>query len=113
MYPLAGILLLTGGCFSLAGYITKRFPPKKINHLYGYRTKTSMRNQAVWDFAKRYSASEMINLGIYLLILAGFAWLAEVQFKGDIFVAIGLTVIFPLVMLFQIETELKKRFPKE
>ena len=113
MYPLAGILLLTGGCFSLAGYITKRFPPKKINHLYGYRTKTSMRNQEVWDFAQRYSASEMIKLGIIMLILAGFAWFAEVQFKGDIFVAIGLTVIFPLVMLFQIETELKKRFPKE
>ena len=113
MYPLAGILLLTGGCFSLAGYITKRFPPKKINHLYGYRTKTSMRNHEVWDFAQRYSASEMIKLGIIMLILAGFAWFAEVQFKGDIFVAIGLTVIFPLVMLFQIETELKKRFPKE
>ena len=113
MYPLAGILLLTGGCFSLAGYITKRFPPKKINHLYGYRTKTSMRNQEVWDFAQLYSASEMIKLGIIMLILAGFAWFAEVQFKGDIFVAIGLTVIFPLVMLFQIETELKKRFPKE
>ena len=113
MYPLAGILLLTGGCFSLAGYITKRFPPKKINHLYGYRTKTSMRNQEVWDFAQRYSAREMIKLGIIMLILAGFAWFAEVQFKGDIFVAIGLTVIFPLVMLFQIETELKKRFPKE
>ena len=113
MYPLAGILLLTGGCFSLAGYITKRFPPKKINHLYGYRTKTSMRNQEVWDFAQRYSASEMIKSGIIMLILAGFAWFAEVQFKGDIFVAIGLTVIFPLVMLFQIETELKKRFPKE
>ena len=113
MYPLAGILLLTGGCFSLAGYITKRFPPKKINHLYGYRTKTSMRNQEVWDFAQRYSASEMIKLGIIMLILAGFAWFAEVQFKGDIFVAIGLTVIFPLGMLFQIETELKKRFPKE
>ena len=112
MYPLAGILLLTGGCFSLAGYITKRFPPKKINHLYGYRTKTSMRNQEVWDFAQRYSASEMIKSGIIMLILAGFAWFAEVQFKGDIFVAIGLTVIFPLVMLFQIETELKKRFPK-
>ena len=113
MYPLAGILLLTGGCFSLAGYITKRFPPKKINHLYGYRTKTSMRNQEIWDFAQRYSASEMIKLGIIMLILAGFALFAEVQFKGDIFVAIGLTVIFPLVMLFQIETELKKRFPKE
>jgi len=113
MYPFAGILLLTGACFSLAGYITKRFPPKKINHLYGYRTKTSMRNQEVWDFAQRYSADEMIKLGLVMLVLAAGAWLAEIQFTGDIFVAIALTVVFPLVMLFQIETELKKRFPKE
>ena len=113
MYPFAGILLLTGACFSLAGYITKRFRPKKINHLYGYRTKTSMRNQEVWDFAQRYSADEMIKLGLVMLVLAAGAWMAEIQFTGDIFVAIALTVVFPLVMLFQIETELKKRFPKE
>ena len=48
-----------------------------------------------------------------MLVLAAGAWLAEIQFTGDIFVAIALTVVFPLVMLFQIETELKKRFPKE
>ena len=37
MYPFAGISLLTGACFSLAGYITG--VSLKINHLYGYRTK--------------------------------------------------------------------------
>ena len=113
MNPLEGILLLTGGCFALAGYITKRFPPKKINHLYGYRTKTSMRNQEVWDFAQKYSANEMIKLGGLMLALAVLIWLADIQFKGDIFVALVLTVIFPLFMLFQIEKELKKRFPKK
>ena len=113
MNPLEGILLLTGGCFALAGYITKRFPPKKINHLYGYRTKTSMRNQEVWDFAQKYSANEMIKLGGLMLALAVLIWLANIQFKGDIFVALVLTVIFPLFMLFQIEKELKKRFPKK
>ena len=72
-----------------------------------------MRNQEVWDFAQRYSADEMIKLGLVMLVLAAGAWLTEIQFTGDIFVAIALTVVFPLVMLFQIETELKKRFPKE
>ena len=72
-----------------------------------------MQNQATWDFAQRYSADEMIKLGLVMLVLAAGAWLAEIQFTGDIFVAIALTIIFPLVMLFQIETELKKRFPKK
>ena len=112
MNPLEGILVLTGGCFTLAGYITKRFPPKKINHLYGYRTRTSMQHQEAWDFAQKYSANEMMKLGTIMLVLAGAIWLADIQFKGDIVVAIALTVVFPLFMFFQVEQELKKRFPK-
>lgn len=112
MNPLEGILVLTGGCFVLAGYITKRFPPKKINHLYGYRTRTSMQHQEAWDFAQKYSANEMMKIGTIMLLLAGAIWLADIQFKGDIVVAIALTVVFPLFMFFQVEQELKKRFPK-
>ncbi len=29
-------------------------PPKKINSVYGYRTKMSCKNQKTWDFAHRY-----------------------------------------------------------
>lgn len=112
MNPLEGILVLTGGCFVLAGYITKRFPPKKINLLYGYRTRTSMQHQEAWDFAQKYSANEMMKIGTIMLLLAGAIWLADIQFKGDIVVAIALTVVFPLFMFFQVEQELKKRFPK-
>lgn len=112
MNPLEGILVLTGACFVLAGYITKRFPPKKINHLYGYRTRTSMQHQEAWDFAQKFSANEMMKLGTIMLVLAGAIWLADIQFKGDIVVAIAMTVVSPLFMFFQVEQELKKRFPK-
>ena len=112
MNPLEIILFLTGGCFTLAGYITKRFPPKKINHLYGYRTRTSIQHQEAWDFAQKFSANEMMKLGTIMLVLAGAIWLADIQFKGDIVVAIAMTVVFPLFMFFQVEQELKKRFPK-
>ena len=112
MNPLEGILVLTGGCFALAGYITKRFPPKKINHLYGYRTRTSMQHQEAWDFAQKYSANKMMKLGAIMLVLAVAIWLADIQFKGDIVVAIALTVVSPLFMFFQVEQVLKKRFPE-
>ena len=88
------------------------FPSKKINHLYGYRTRTSMQHQEAWDFAQKYSANEMMKLGTIMLVLAGAIWLADIQFKGDIVVAIALTVVFPLFMFFHVEQELKKRFPK-
>ena len=43
--PLTLILGVTGLIFYVAGYIQFKYPPKKINSLYGYRTKTSMRSQ--------------------------------------------------------------------
>ncbi|MFF2912422.1 SdpI family protein [Paenibacillus sp. NPDC057934] len=42
----------------------KKKPPKKINSLYGYRTKRSMKNQLLWDEANRYSAELMIRYGL-------------------------------------------------
>ncbi|RYD91089.1 MAG: SdpI family protein, partial [Sphingobacteriales bacterium] len=64
---LIGIIML------VVGYIQKRFPPKSINLLYGYRMPSSMKNQQTWDAAQRYSARLMIKLGI-LFILTGVAF---------------------------------------
>ena len=41
-----GLLLF----FSIVFYF---FPPKKINHIYGYRTKRSMLNDTIWQFANQ------------------------------------------------------------
>lgn len=68
---------LTGGIFLLAGALQARFPPQRINGLYGYRTARSMRSQSHWDFAQHFSAREMMRVGSFL-VLAGIAglWLA-------------------------------------
>ena len=57
--PLALILVLTGIIFYVAGFIQAKWPPKKINHFYGYRTSTSMRNQEIWEFAQQYSSDKI------------------------------------------------------
>ena len=49
-----------------------------------------MQHQEAWDFAQKYSANEMMKLGTIMLVLAGAIWLADIQFKGDIVVAIAL-----------------------
>ena len=35
----------------LFAIIVKTYPPKKINHFYGYRTSRSMKNQETWIVA--------------------------------------------------------------
>lgn len=112
MNPLFLILTLCGGIFLLAGYIQLRFPPKKINHLYGYRTATSMRSQECWDFAQAFSAKKMIKMSTYIIALGLLSWFADLQHFWAVGLALTILILMPLLMLFQVEKELKKRFPK-
>ena len=44
-------VLTTNGLLFLLSIIFWKFPPKKINNLYGYRTFKAMQNKDIWDFA--------------------------------------------------------------
>ena len=63
-------LFLFGPFILLIGLITRYFPPKKPNDLYGYRTKRSMKNQDTWDFANRYSSYSFIISGLAMTLVS-------------------------------------------
>jgi uncharacterized membrane protein len=63
---------LIGFIFVIMGFIQKRFPPKRINSLYGYRMPSAMKNQETWDEANSFSARYMIRLGLIMIVI-GFA----------------------------------------
>lgn len=44
-------------------------PPKKPNKLYGYRTKLSMKNQLMWDYAQACFSLVFAKISIILLCL--------------------------------------------
>lgn len=111
--PLVLILSISGIIFFLAGFIQQRFPPKKINHLYGYRTSKSMKSQESWDFAQEYSAKKMMRMGAYITALGLLAWSIDLQLLWSVGIALSIVTIGPLLMLFKVESELKKRFPKK
>ena len=50
-------------------FIYFKYPPKKINYLYGYRTRRSMQNYETWSFANKYAAKLLINFSIYSLFI--------------------------------------------
>ena len=91
----------------------QKFPPKKINHFYGYRTRKSMRDQESWDFAQAYSSRQMQKMGAGIVLLGGLAWLADIHSIWGIGIGIIIFVFCPLLMLVEIEQMLKKRFPKK
>ena len=54
-------------------YFGRRFqkkPPEKINHVYGYRTARSMKNQETWRFAHETCGRLWVRLGAVLLLLS-------------------------------------------
>ncbi len=110
---------LIGLIFILAGLIQKRYPPKEINSLYGYRTARSMKDQQNWDEGNKYSTQLIIKCGVVLfvtgfIITVGMALLhITPELRTLIKVIIMLVgAVGTVVVLFTLtERHLKRTFP--
>ena len=89
--------------FLIAGVWILIFPPKKINNLYGYRTKNSMKSQSSWDFAQRFSGWEIIRGGIILFVssLVGLQY----DLSENLETIIGLSILVVVIIIFLLRTE--------
>lgn len=106
--PLFILPLLVGSVFVIAGFILLIFPPKKINWLYGYRTKSSMKNIERWNFAQKYSAKVMIVCGvIYAAFAIIFNSFLEISSKTGLIVALCTLIILVFTIFFMTERKLK------
>lgn len=107
------ILLLPFVCgivFIPAGIILYFFPPKKINYLYGYRTKSSMKSHERWTFAQKFAAIQMIKGGFFLASMSLLGLFFESSENANLIIGIILAFI-PVIYVFKTtEKELKRRF---
>ena len=97
----------------LAGFIMLKFPPKKINSLYGYRTSSSMKNQERWDFSQKYSAMEMIKLAAILALSSIIGLIYNPDGKLGMFLGLGLMILMVVILLLRVEKEIKNKFGNE
>ena len=86
--------------FLFAGIILFIFPPKNINLIYGYRTKSSMKNVSNWNKANKYSSKLLIFFGVLLLVLSIFI-------KNTIVILILIAIVIVLIYLL-VEWEIAK-----
>lgn len=54
--------------FLLISILLFLFPPKRINHFYGYRTRRSMKNLENWKFSNRFAAIGMLLFSVSNII---------------------------------------------
>src|SRR5690606_5945628 len=85
------MLLSVGIIFIVCGLIMYLFPPKKINSLYGYRTAASMKSQAKWDFAQKYSAKIMCLVG--LVLIASSFYISSRRIRNDQHAMLGSAIL--------------------
>jgi len=97
--------IITGAILLIAGAIMYRFPPKKINILYGYRTMNSMKSQERWDFSQKFSAKELMKFGVFLFALS-LLGLFDIS-EG---IVNGIVVLFVFIPILTTEIALRKKF---
>jgi uncharacterized membrane protein len=108
--PLINITFFGGLIFIIAGFILYKYPPKKINSLYGYRTTSSMENQKKWDFAQNYSSKEIMKLGFLLLISSLLSLITNFDNLINMFIGLGLMILIVIVLLLRVEKAIKIKF---
>ena len=87
------------------------YPPKKINYLYGYRTKQSMRNNETWTFANKYAAKLLINFSIYSLFIPPLLYFLYPEYICIITIIVHTTLT--LSVIYFTEIQLKRKFKKK
>lgn len=109
--PIFLLPILVGLILVIAGIITLKFPPKKINSLYGYRTPSSMKNMERWTFAQKFSSYESIRLGLLLslscLITMNFTY---IDIAIGLAVGLGLIILTTIMIFVRTENAIKSRF---
>ena len=96
-------LAIVGFVFAVAAFITLKFPPKKINSIYGYRTSRSMKNQENWDLAQSFSSQLMLKQGLFMLVLALI--LAVLPIPIEVATLISLLLLLTSVINLFVQTE--------
>lgn len=111
---IAPIPIIVGALLFIAALVFLKFPPKKINSYYGYRTRRAFHDQQSWDFAQRYSAKFMALVGIWSTLICGIFYLAvryydfKVECQVILWIYYALPALGALAMLGITEYKLAK-----
>lgn len=103
------IPVCSGVVFILAGWVMLKFPSKKINSLYGYRTINSMKSQEHWDFAQNYSSKEMRRLGSLLLLSGLIGLVYQPSENIATIMGLGLLIFMVIMLMYRVEKAIKRK----
>jgi uncharacterized membrane protein len=104
-------VLTTNGLLFLLSVIFWKFPPKKINNIYGYRTFKAMQNDDIWKFANStFNKNFLIYAGISFLAALILATISVQELTWQPMVLVMLSL---LISIIKTERSLSDNFTEE
>ena len=102
----------------IAGRMMWKHCPQKINSVYGYRTRRSMKNMDTWKFAHNYCGRLWYKIGCIMLLLTVVVQISFFRSGEEVIGTVGLVLctiqIFVLIAsIFPTEAALKKTFHED
>ena len=98
--------------FILACFCLK-FPPKKPNHFYGYRTSMSMKNQQTWETANFLSSYMFLIISFMTFLIQVIGVLLNLNFDTTYLSATIFLVLGLLMGCLYIEKKLRTIFDED
>ena len=108
--PLFLIPAIIGVVCIAMGVIMRKYPPKQINYLYGYRTAQSMMSQERWEFAQQYAASVFLKWGALLSLIALLGLVLKIGEAIGLAIGLLIGIAFVAIPWMLTERALKERF---
>ena len=111
--PLPLLSILVGSIFIVTGVILYLYPPKKINSMYGYRSKKSMSNDDHWQFAQKYAAKMMVILGFMYFLITQLILIFDIGKSYHLSIGIGLLIALCICIFLMVEHKMKVTLDKK
>ena len=97
------------------GLLLMKNPPKRINSVYGYRTRRSVRSQDTWEFAHHYFGKlwlvcGLVSIPISLVPICLVLGKSEQVISVTGLIVLGLQTLLMLVTIILTERALKNNF---
>ena len=98
-----------------AGRMMWKHCPGKINHVYGYRTKRSMKNMDTWKFAHEYCGKLWWKIGWIMMIVSIVVQIPFIHSSEDVIGIVGavlcsIQLVGLIGSIYPTEVALKKKF---
>jgi uncharacterized membrane protein len=103
--------LVLSVAFILVGLIMAKYPPRKINPLYGYRTRRSMQSTDAWKYSQRISSRRLVVAGFGGLLLFFAGWALGLNEGVQAILLIACLLFIVVYVIYSVERSLAKKFP--